>query len=269
MKLLAIDDNQDNLTSLQAVVHDVLPECTVITARSGQQGLKLAAAEDPDVILLDIVMPEMDGFEVCRRLKADPDLRSIPVVFLTALRTDRESQARALAAGGDAFLTKPLNEQELIAQIRAMVRLKMAARFQMLDKEQLSTLVAERTMALEHELIERRQAQQAAEQAAQEWQATFDASNDAIWILDASQRVLRANKTSEKFFSRPCSSILGQQCWSVVHGANAPHSDCPLVRAHRTGHRETLEFQDGNRWLEVKVDPIMLADGHYHGAVHT
>ena len=154
LKLLAIDDNQDNLTTLKAVVREVLPDCTLLTALNGTRGIELARSEDPDVILLDIVMLGMDGFEVCRRLKTDERLRSIPVVFLTALRTDRESRVQALEAGAEAFLSKPLDDQELIALVRGMARLKAANRRQWLEKEQLAALVVERTRQLERELAE-------------------------------------------------------------------------------------------------------------------
>lgn len=125
LKLLAIEASQDNQISLKAVVGDRMPEATVLTASSGPQGLELARAEDPDVILLDIVMPGMDGYEICRKLKADPCLQTIPVVFLTALKTDRESRIRALEAGAEGFLSKPFDEMELLAQIRAMAKIKV------------------------------------------------------------------------------------------------------------------------------------------------
>ena len=80
MKLLAIDDNQDNLTALKAVVSDKLPGVRVFTALNGLSGIDLALAECPDVILLDIVMPAMDGFEVCRRLKADAQLSERAII---------------------------------------------------------------------------------------------------------------------------------------------------------------------------------------------
>src|ERR1019366_7720360 len=117
LTILAIDDNSDNLTSVKAVVADALPEARMLTALNGPKGIELALGEDPDVILLDIVMPEMDGFEVCRRLKADERVRHIPVVFLTAMQTGRESRVKALETGAEAFLSKPLDEVELTAQI--------------------------------------------------------------------------------------------------------------------------------------------------------
>ncbi len=148
LKILAIDDNADNLTTLKAIVQDVLPHCVLSTALSGRQGIELAKIDDPDVILLDIVMPGMDGYEVCRQLKSDEKLRTIPIIFLTALRTDRESRIKALDAGVDAFLSKPLDDQELVAAVRAMARIKVAALIQRDDTKKLARLVEERTKAL-------------------------------------------------------------------------------------------------------------------------
>jgi two-component sensor histidine kinase/AmiR/NasT family two-component response regulator len=160
LKLLAIDDNPDNLVTIEALITDALPECTILTALNGSQGLDLARQEDPDVILLDIVMPEMDGYTVCRKLKGDEKLWIIPVVFLTALRTDRESRIKALEAGAEAFLSKPVDEPELIAQIRAMAQIKEARLRQQHEKDHLAVVVAERTRELELELAERRLAEE-------------------------------------------------------------------------------------------------------------
>jgi PAS domain S-box-containing protein len=148
IKLLAIDDKKDNLTALSALVRDALPGTIVLTATSGPAGIELAAAEDPDVILLDIVMPNMDGFEVCRRLKADHRTRDIPVVFLTALKTGGASRVKALEAGAEGFLSKPLETAEMTAQIRVMTKIRAANRSRRTEKHRLKALVAERTHAL-------------------------------------------------------------------------------------------------------------------------
>jgi len=147
-KILAIDDIQDNLISLKALIREALPESIMLTALNGAQGLELAAAEDPDVILLDIVMPSMDGFEVCRELKADTLLRDIPVVFVTALQGDKESRIRALECGAEAFLAKPIDESELTAQVRAMLKIKTANLEKRNEKVRLAALVEEKTREL-------------------------------------------------------------------------------------------------------------------------
>jgi CheY-like chemotaxis protein len=108
--ILAIDDNNDNLITLRALVSEAFPEAAFHSALSGAQGLSLAAETDPDVILLDIFMPVMDGFEVCRALKADPVLREIPIVFVTALKGDRETASKRLAAERRRSSPSPLTK---------------------------------------------------------------------------------------------------------------------------------------------------------------
>ena len=149
LKILAIDDNADNLTTLRAVMQDALPDCTLLTALNGNRGIELAREENPDVILLDIVMPSMDGYEVCRRLKADEQLHPIPVVFITALKTDRDSRIKALNCGAEGFLCKPLDEQELLAEVRAMAKVKAATVLQRDESTRLAVLVEERTHSLQ------------------------------------------------------------------------------------------------------------------------
>jgi PAS domain S-box-containing protein len=148
MKVLAIDDNHDNLISLKALIKEAFPEALTLMALDGDAGLQLAASEDPDVILLDIVMPGQDGFEVCKRLKSDPALKEIPVIFFTATRDDKEHHLRALEVGAEGFLSKPIDISDLTAQIRAMVKIKNANIEKLFEKKRLAELVEERTYDL-------------------------------------------------------------------------------------------------------------------------
>ena len=163
--IVAIDDYPDNLLAVKAFVTVAFPGSTVFTAENGRDGIELARDKNPDVILLDIVMPEMDGFEICRFLKEDPNLRYIPVIFLTAMGDERGSRIRALEVGGEAFISKPFEETELIAQIRAMVKIKAANERELREKESLAALVAQRTGQLEKELAKRKKAEQELKQA--------------------------------------------------------------------------------------------------------
>jgi PAS domain S-box-containing protein len=148
IKILAIDDNKDNLITLNALVKESFPDSKIFSSTTGAEGLSIAVAEDPDLILLDIVMPDMDGFEVCKKLKANMILKDIPVVFITAIKGDKDSRIKALEVGAEAFLAKPIDETELIAQIRAMCKIKKANVEKRDEKLILSKLVEEQTREL-------------------------------------------------------------------------------------------------------------------------
>ncbi len=115
-------------------------------------------------------------------------------------------------------------------------------------------------------LVVRRTAELA--RVAREWQATFDAARDAIWLLDRDHRILRANRTTERIFGRTADECVGKLCWEIVRGTPEPCPDCPALRARRSLRRESLELPMGDQWIEVTVDPVLDAAGEYAGAVH-
>jgi DNA-binding NarL/FixJ family response regulator len=119
-KLLLVDDAPQNIKLLEAVLAPRGYDLAV--ASSGEEALQKIASEAPDVVLLDIVMPGMDGYEVCRRLRADPVTALLPVVMITA--SGDQERVRAIEAGADDFLQKPLNQAEVLARIKSLVRVK-------------------------------------------------------------------------------------------------------------------------------------------------
>jgi PAS domain S-box-containing protein len=120
-RVLVVDDHPDNVELIRAQLQRAGHAVSV--ASSGQAGLDLALADPPDLVLLDVMMPGMDGYEVCHRLKAAEATRAVPVVFLTA-RHEPADKLRALEAGGDDFLSKPVDRAELLGRVRSLVRLK-------------------------------------------------------------------------------------------------------------------------------------------------
>ncbi len=161
VSILAIDDNQDNILVLKVLVTEAFPQSTFYSALSGKKGIELCKQCMPDVILLDIAMPGMDGYEVCTILKADVHLRHIPIVMVTSTTVTGKNRILAMEAGADAFLAKPVDESELTAQIRAMLRIKEAEDHKISEKESLEILVQERTIELQLELAERKKAEEA------------------------------------------------------------------------------------------------------------
>ena len=122
-RVLVVDDLPANVRLLAAKLHSEYFE--VLTAHNGAEAIKAAQEQSPDIILLDVMMPGMDGFTVCREIKANPATNHIPVVMVTAL-SDTQDRVKGLDAGADDFLTKPPNDVILFARIRSLVRLKRA-----------------------------------------------------------------------------------------------------------------------------------------------
>jgi two-component system cell cycle response regulator len=121
-RILVVDDIRTNIKVLEAKLTSEYYE--VIAASNGPEALESAVSQKPDLILLDVMMPGMDGFEVCRRLKANPDTAHVPVIMVTALG-DPEDRVQGLSAGADDFLTKPVDDTAMFARVRSLLRVKL------------------------------------------------------------------------------------------------------------------------------------------------
>lgn len=144
--VLVVDDEPNNVKLLELLLHG--EGYTTIAAKNGSEALTLAAAENPDLILLDVMMPDMDGFETVARLKADPRTKPVPVIMVTAL-DDRDSKLRALQAGAEEFLSKPIDRADLTVRVRNLLRLKEYGDFLANHNRMLDEQVKQRTAELE------------------------------------------------------------------------------------------------------------------------
>ncbi len=120
-KILVVDDTPKNVKLLADLL--TVKGYAVVTAASGREALDQVEAERPDMVLLDVVMPEMSGYEVCRKIRENPATEILPVVMVTALDPSEE-RVKGLEAGADDFLTKPINQAELLARVRSLLRIK-------------------------------------------------------------------------------------------------------------------------------------------------
>lgn len=143
--ILIVDDDQTNLN----VIIDYLKMAgfKTITARNGEMGIKRAIFSQPDLILLDVMMPGIDGFETCRRLQAEPATKNIPILFMTAL-TDVDNKVKGFDMGGVDYITKPIEEKEVLARVDTHLRLKEANDVLKNQAEILEQKVQERTRQL-------------------------------------------------------------------------------------------------------------------------
>ncbi|MCA8966365.1 MAG: response regulator, partial [Planctomycetes bacterium] len=123
-RILGVDDSAQNRTLIELYLQGT--EFELVTASSGHEALELCRRQQFDLILLDVVMPQLDGFEVCRRLKNDPRTAFVPVIFLTGRLGDESDRAAAYQLGAVDYIQKPVNRDELVARIRVMRRLEEA-----------------------------------------------------------------------------------------------------------------------------------------------
>ena len=119
--VLIVDDNKQNVELLREYLESI--DVDTIAAYDGIEALDVVARSKPDLILLDIMMPKMSGFEVCRKLKSDPATRDIPIIMVTALG-DLSDIDRGIESGTDDFLSKPINRLELITRVKSLLRLR-------------------------------------------------------------------------------------------------------------------------------------------------
>src|SRR3954447_2707005 len=119
--VLAVDDNEQNLQLLEEYLSSWGYD--VVLARDGFEALQSYPRHDPSIIVLDVMMPNMDGYEACQRIKEEPGGRTIPILMLTAL-TATEDKIKALECGADYFLNKPINREELRSRIRSLIRIR-------------------------------------------------------------------------------------------------------------------------------------------------
>jgi CheY-like chemotaxis protein len=119
--VLVVDDNLQNLELIMAYLEDV--DCQTVSASSGMEALDIISSQIPDLVLLDVMMPRISGFEVCRRIKNDPKTAHIPVIMVTALNELADIE-KAINSGTDDFLSKPVNKWELITRVKTMLKLK-------------------------------------------------------------------------------------------------------------------------------------------------
>lgn len=195
--VMLIDDTPANLRFLQAILRNA--GYRVVAFPHGKGALKAAAKNPPDIILLDILMPETDGFEVCKRLKADEVLKNIPILFISAL-SEQKDKLRAFEVGGVDYVTKPFQEQEVLVRVKTHLQLSRLTR-------QLEKMVNERTVQLEkaneilrQEIVVRRKAELNLQKSQAMLQMVFEGISESLLLVDRNMRVKLMNKAASSYY---------------------------------------------------------------------
>ncbi|MBF0102022.1 MAG: response regulator [Desulfobacterales bacterium] len=177
--MLAIDDRPDNLFVIEKVIADYCSGIKIVTTTDAKEGLDIANKFPIDVALIDVQMPDIDGIEMCKRLKANRKTAQIPIILITAHHASSELRIKGLEAGADDFINKPIDNIELVARIKVMLRIKKTEDLLREERDSLEKTVYLRTNQLYN--------------AEKRYRTLFNNVTDAIFILDTQGRILEVN----------------------------------------------------------------------------
>jgi PAS domain S-box-containing protein len=181
----------------------------------------------PDLVILDVKLPDLSGYEVCRRLKADPVTRSVPVLQISASFVSNESKVQALEGGADGYLTHPIDATVLVATVKSLLRLKQA------------------------ELISR--------QSAQQWQSTVDALPEYLVLLDTENKVARCNRAFVELSGKTFSEVVGHDGVAILKQLLGSAD----FLKHTEVSRYVAEQQHGQTWFLVTADTVMTGEQRF------
>jgi PAS domain S-box-containing protein len=232
--ILNVDDNEPSRYVITRILKQARFE--VSEAGTGMETLRLVDELQPDIVLLDVHLPDINGIEVCRRIKANPKTARIPVLQLSATYVSGSDRARALEGGAESYLVEPVEPEVLIATINALLR--------------------------------GRQADAAMREMAVQWQSTFDAITDGVALLDPHGVILRCNRAMEQLFSRIGPELLGHSCVELWDPAELSSEGLAFHKMLRTNRREEMDVKQGKRWFRVTADPVRSARSSPTGAVY-
>jgi two-component system sensor histidine kinase UhpB len=254
VRILVVDDDPLLLRLTSRVLRSVGYE--VLEAFTGMDGLRLAKETNPDLILLDVVLPDIDGIEVCRRIRADPETAGIYLIMLSGILITSDSQAEGLETGADEYIARPLSNRELLARVRTVVRLQQAEKALQAAHDQLEVKVAQRTAALEEASRRFRIVSELISDYAYAFRVDPDGTRVREWVTDAFAEI--TGFTPEELDARGG--------WTAL----IPAQDMPIAqrRTQRlyAGQADVSEFRivtkHGDiRWLRDYGRPEWSEDG--------
>jgi PAS domain S-box-containing protein len=226
--ILLVDDTEQNRYVLSRILARAgleVEQCT-----TGKEALERVKS-CPDLVILDVKLPDISGYEVCRRIKADPVTRSVPVLQISASFVSNESKVQALEGGADGYLTHPIDATVLVATVKSLLRLKQA------------------------ELISR--------QSAQQWQSTVDALPEYLVLLDTENKVVRCNRAFAALSGRSFNEVIGQDGMTILKHVLGSAD----FLMHTETSRYVAEQQHGQNWFLVTADAVMTGEQRFGSIV--
>lgn len=251
-KILAIDDNEFNLNLLYQIVKKYYPEFNFLQASNGTLGIEIARKEIPEIILLDILMPGLNGYEVCEILKSDSNTSHIPVLMISALGSNSEERTKGLNAGADAFVSKPFAVSELQAQINVVLRMK-----------NIEDILRKRNESLELSI------QTETSRYLREEERTIQISEHArqfYWETDSKGEIVYVSPVIKSILGIKPFDILGKISFVQLFQTNTKNNHIKLTQNSAIKEAE-IELKVGKKklWLTFSSFPFFEKNGKYAG----
>lgn len=261
-RILFIDDDLGHLKLMSTVLKK---EYNFSMAATGKQGLELAIKNKPDLILLDVNMPDLDGYQVCEALKANKNTRHIPVIFITA-QTGGGEEYRGLTLGAVDYISKPFNLQILHARIAMQLKVKLMQESNKGQNQELINQVASLKDKYSKAEIERETVQQKKNNL----EKILDAVDDIVIIQDKAKRITWVNKTARKILKTKTTDLIGKLCHELFQDFKVSCKDCPLSEEHAIDFSHPLEMYSDSlkTYISQSHLPLFNDDGELSKVVH-
>ena len=284
--LLAIDDKPENLFILQQLIEEYLPDCKIEISTSAKEAYEIVSRTSFDGILVDVQMPEVNGIEFCRKIKSDKNTAHIPVILITAHKTNPVLKAEGLKAGADDFISKPLDNIELVAKIKVMLRMKKYEDDLKDINKNLEEMVRERTTELtksneqlKEEITEHKKADAALRESKEELSQIYDSVGDILFYLgvepDDCFRFLSINQMFLKTTGLTEDQIVGKRIEEVIPEPSIFMVRDNYLKAIKENRiirwEETTVYSTGNKVGIVSITPVLNEEGictRLVGSVH-
>ena len=251
--ILIVDDIPENLQLLAGMLSE--QGYIVRLAPDGQLALQFVQSNPPDLILLDILMPDMDGYEVCKQLKTSPTTQDIPVIFISALH-EVFDKVKAFSFGGVDYVTKPFEVREVLARVENQLRLSRFSKQLLEQNARLSEEIEERKR-IEHE---RKRTQEALQASEAELRALFAAIPDPLFVINSEGRVLKVVPFASEQLYKPADDQIGRTLHEIFEQAQADIFLSYIQQALSTQQILNVEYSmtKGGRetWLAARISPI-------------
>lgn len=215
-KILVVDDNPDNLESMKLLLSSYPDELEVVKAESGDKALELIEEDNFSVALIDIMMPDLNGYEVCKIIRSNKKLSYVPIILITAKAMSTQDRLNGYDAGCEDYVLKPVDRHELFARLRSMLRTKKLHDDLLTERNSLDKIVNERTEKLRLEIRDHRRTTKALKLSEQKFSGISRAAQDGIIMIDNNGNTSFWNKSAERIFGYTEDEVMGRDIHKFI-----------------------------------------------------